>query len=63
MSSASTVDVVTTTTNSNSAGASSGVVPSDAELIEALRQTLSQKLNETGEEKRFERNLVMFLFF
>lgn len=54
MSSASTVDLQQQPMmNTNSNVVSSGVQPSDAELIEALRQTLSQKLNETGEEKRF----------
>lgn len=55
MSSASTVDLQQQQQpimNTNSNVVASVAQPSDAELIEALRQTLSQKLNETGEEKR-----------
>jgi hypothetical protein len=40
-------------TNSSAVNGVNAMSANDAELVEALRQTLSQKLNESGEEKRF----------
>jgi hypothetical protein len=44
--------IVDVNSSSNGVNGANSISANDAELVEALRQTLSQKLNESGEEKR-----------